>query len=174
MRILLLLALCVALPVGAQQPTTACSGSEYDRLDFWVGTWDLAWEGGQGGTPEGETGHGVNTITAELDNCVIHESFVGDNGFDGQSFSIYDAQAEQWKQTWVDNSGGHLAFTGGLTEDGHMHFRTARFTDSQGREQVNRMIWTEVTENTLTWRWQTSRDGTGPWYDLWVIQYTRR
>lgn len=172
MRLLLLLA--VAVPALAQQPQTPCSSPEYDQLDFWIGTWDLTWEGGQGGTPEGETGHGVNTITAEYGNCVIQEAFEGDNGFDGGSVSIYDARSGQWRQTWVDNAGGHIAFTGGLTDDGLMEFRTAPFTDAQGRAQVNRMIWTDVSEDRLTWRWQTSRDGAEPWEDLWVITYARR
>lgn len=168
---LLILAL-FALPTLAQ-PAGPCSSAEYRQLDFWVGEWDLSWPGGQGGTPEGQTGHGSNIITSELGSCVIHESFSGD-GFTGQSFSIYDARSEEWKQTWVDDQGGHIAFTGGLAPDGTPFFQTAPFEDAQGEERINRMIWENIARATLTWRWQTSTDAGDTWNDLWVISYTRR
>lgn len=141
-------------------------------LDFWVGEWDLTWPGGQGGTPAGQTGEGTNVITKTLGDCVIHESFSG-QGYDGQSFSIYDARSQQWKQTWVDSQGGHILFTGNRI-DGTMEMRTAAFTDGQGNQRINRMIWEDVEENSLTWRWQSSTDGGETWTDLWVISYVRR
>ena len=33
------------------------------------------------------------------------------------SVSTFDARAQQWKQTWVDNQGGYLDFTGGWQDD---------------------------------------------------------
>lgn len=172
MRVFLLLAFAFAFSTTAAQQNPACSSDNHRLLDFWVGEWDLTWPGGQGGTPEGQTGHGENIITKTLDDCVIHESFSG-QGFDGQSVSIYDASSSEWKQTWVDNQGGFIAFTGGIN-DGTMEFRTTSFTDPQGNDRINRMIWEDVEEDSFTWRWQTSNDDGESWSDQWVIAYTRK
>ncbi len=173
MHFLALVALtCIAFPALSQDTEGPCSSSEFRQLDFWVGEWELSWPGGQGGTPEGQTGESVNTITRELGSCVIHESFNGD-GFNGQSVSIYDARSEEWKQTWVDDQGGYISFTG-VIDDGVMQFRTAAFSDAQGNQRINRMIWEDITRARLTWRWQSSTDDGETWSDLWVIAYTRR
>lgn len=169
----ILLAAILTVPAFAQQGAASCSSDDFRQLDFWVGEWDLTWPGGQGGTPEGETGEGVNVITKELGDCVIHESFSG-QGFNGQSLSIYDVRANVWKQTWVDDQGGHIAFTGGMTPDGTMYFQTASFEDAQGNDRINRMIWENIARARLTWRWQTSTDEGDTWSDLWVIEYRRR
>lgn len=165
---LTIVALLTAPLTVAQTP---CSADEASHLDFWVGTWELTWNGGQGGTPEGETGRGTNTITKALDGCVVHEQFESEAGFEGASVSVYTPQG--WRQTWVDNRGGYLLFTGGMTDEG-MELRTAPFTNPQGQEQVSRMTWRNVTADALDWHWQRSTDGGSTWTDQWVIRYTRR
>ncbi len=156
-------------PLAAAQ--SPCSSEEAGQLDFWVGTWDLTWPGGQGGTPEGEAGRGTNTITRELGGCVVHERFASETGFEGESVSMFTPKG--WRQTWVDNQGGYLLFTGGEA-DGAMELRTAPFTNPQGREMVSRMTWRNVTADALDWHWQRSADGGATWADVWVIRYTRR
>ena len=146
---------------------------EARQLDFWLGTWELTWPGGQGGTPEGETGRGTNTITKMLGGCVVHERFASESGFEGASVSVYHPRSGEWRQTWVDNQGGYLLFTGGLTDEG-MVLRTAPFTNGQGERQISRMTWRNVTADALDWHWQRSTDDGATWTDQWVIRYTRR
>ena len=161
-----LLSLILLLPLAAlAQPESPCQAPEAAQLDFWLGTWDLAWADG---------GEGTNTLTKTLDGCVVHERFESADGFRGESVSVFDARSDAWRQTWVDNRGGYLLFTGGPNADGTMELRTEPFTNPQGEEQVNRMIWTDVNDDALTWRWQRSLDGGETWNDLWVIDYTRR
>ena len=165
--------LILTTPLSMSQPVPCSEREKSSQLDFWVGEWDLTWPGGQGGTPEGESGRGTNTITRELDGCVIHERFVAENGFEGESVSVYHPEAG-WRQTWVDNQGSYLPFTGGLTEDGTMEFRMAPRTNPQGQEQINRMTWRNVTAGAFDWHWQRSLDDGATWEDVWVIRYTRR
>ncbi len=164
----ILLALLLFAPLAHAQPAP-CPSAEATHLDFWLGTWDLTWT-----ADDGSDGHGVNTITRTLGDCVIREVFAGDDGFAGESVSVYNPRTEQWRQTWVDNQGGYLLFTGSPDADGTMELRTAPFTNPQGNEQVNRMIWLNVTDDSFDWHWQNSTDDGQTWNDLWVIRYARR
>ncbi|MCY7304435.1 MAG: hypothetical protein LH654_15705 [Thermoleophilia bacterium] len=68
------------------------NGSE---LDFWLGSWHARWEGGEG----------TNTITREFDDRVVVERFEGRPSMEltGYSVSVFDAEADLWRQTWVDD-----------------------------------------------------------------------
>ena len=138
-------------------------------MSFWVGEWDLTWT-----NADGTEGRGTNSITRTYDDCVIHESFADESGFEGMSVSVLDRRSGQWRQTWVDNQSAFLLFTGSQTENGAMEFRSAAFTDQQGNQRVNRMTWKNVTDDTFDWHWQTSTDEGANWSDLWVIHYARR
>lgn len=169
MRAALLFLLLLPLTASAQPDAPPCQAPEAAQLDFWLGAWDLTW------TDDDGEGRGTNTLTKTLDGCVVHERFESTDGFRGESVSVYDARRGAWRQTWVDNRGGYLLFTGGPDADGRMDLRTAPFTNPQtGEEQVNRMIWTDVSDDALTWRWQASTDGGATWEDHWTIRYTRR
>ena len=157
---------------GARSFDRPCDSEEGRALDFWIGEWDLTWPGGQGGTPEDTEGSGTNEITRVLDDCVIQEQFRAD-AFAGMSISVYNGRTGDWRQTWVDNQSGYISLSGGV-RDGVMELRTESFTNPQGQEQINRMIWTDVTRNSLEWHWQASIDGGKTWQDRWVIAYTRR
>ena len=167
MRPLALLAALVAAPVLAQAPP--CDTAAHRQLDYWIGEWDLSWA-----VSPDSTGRGTNTITASHDGCVIEERFVDASGFTGHSVSVYDARAGAWRQTWVDNQGSYLTFAGTPRPDGTLELRQPAFTNAQGDEQVNRMIWEDLADDALTWRWQRSIDGGATWADAWVIAYRRR
>lgn len=164
----LLFAAALLASGAAHAQNTLCQTPEADGLDFWVGTWDLRWTAASG------EGAGTNVITRDLGGCVIHERFQDINtGFAGESVSVYTPSG--WRQTWVDNSGGYLLFTGDTHDDGTVsEMRMAPFENASGEMQTNRMMWEDVTDDSLTWRWQASTDDGATWSDTWVIYYTRR
>src|SRR4051794_21470059 len=96
----------------AAEEAAASGPLEARQFDFWLGDWDLTW---------GEDQRGRNVITAILDGRVIQEQFDGlaATPLRGMSVSVYDERQGRWQQTWVDNSGGYLDFTGGWA-DGRM------------------------------------------------------
>jgi hypothetical protein len=47
-------------------------------------------------------------------------------------------------------------------------------TDEEGRIIVNRMVFTDITPDSLYWQWQKSTDAGDTWSDLWTITYKRR
>ena len=161
----LLLALVPA--AGAQPAPAPCSSEEARQLDFWIGEWELSWDGGTG----------TNDIGRRFGDCVIEENFAGDmpgGEFLGHSVSVYDALRGEWRQTWVDNRGGYLVFTGGIGEDGVMRLYGEPRELPDGRTQLTRMSWVNVREDSLDWHWERSFDDGESWEMAWAIHYTRR
>lgn len=168
----------LASPEALAQPAQEerarpCDTPEGHQLDFWIGEWELAWPAGQGGASEGEEGRGTNAISRTLGDCIVYEQFESETtGLSGRSWSTYDPRSGQWRQTWVDDQGSYLTFTGGL-RDGRMELYGPERTTPDGRTFRMRMIWTDVTEDSLTWRYQRTTDAGETWTDAWVIQYRR-
>ena len=154
------LAVLVSVPASADDtPPPPCSTPEFSQFDFWVGNWDLKWEGGTG----------TNFIEKKLNDCVIQENFDG-GPFVGMSVSTYSTKREQWEQTWVDNTGSYLDFTGGLVGDRMILSRES--VDGEGNPIHHRMVFYDIEENSLNWDWESSPDGK-EWNLLWRIHYSR-
>lgn len=154
-------------------PPPPCSSPEARQFDFWIGEWDLTWPAAQLGGEEGVTGTGTNRIERLFGDCVIEENFAtSDGGFLGRSHSVFDQRTEVWCQTWVDNSGGYIALSGSY--DGDTMTLQTQPNISNGETRVNRMVFDDITADSLLWRWQSSTDDGSTWADLWNISYRRR
>ena len=131
-------------------------------FDFWIGQWNLTWPGG----------HGTNQVTFALDSAVILEQFNGGQSLPlrGMSVSVYDRKAALWKQTWVDNQGGYLDFSG--TFDGRRMILQRR-PSAADSSIIQRMVWANITADSLEWSWERSEDGGTSWKTLWPIHYAR-
>lgn len=160
-------ALAAAAAPAQAPPTYSCDGPESRALDFWLGEWELTYAG-----QDGKPAKSRNRITKVLNGCAILEEFTGAPGtrLDGRSYSVYDRNARQWKQTWVDNTGSYLDFTG-TTDAGDAVF--IRDAERQGKRFRQRMIFQDVKADSLTWRWQRSDDGGATWATQWEIGYRR-
>jgi len=142
-----------------------------EYFDFWVGTWELTWE-----DADGTTARGTNHIERVLDGKVIKENFEAHSGaykgFTGKSYSVYNPRSGEWKQTWVDNSSGYLNFTGEF--DGNKRIFKRKGINPQGKELLQRMVFNQITENSLTWDWEISENGGDSWQLRWRIFYERK
>ena len=132
-----------------------------NQFDFWLGEWEARW---------GEDARGANSITKILDQKVVQENFVAPD-LHGMSFSVYDPERKLWCQTWVDNSGSYLDFTGAF-EDGKMIL--SRDAIVRGEKCKQRMVWYNIEANQFDWNWERSDDGGTIWRVLWQIRYTRK
>ena len=153
-----------------QETSSQCSAAEFRQLDFWIGVWDVRWDATTGQA----AGSGTNTITRQLGNCVVLEQFDGGpttKGLIGHSVSTYHVSPRLWRQTWVDNQGGYFALTGGPAEGGRFILENTRLSENA---PYLRMVFEKISADSLTWRWQRSRDKGVNWDDAWVIYYTRR
>ena len=134
-------------------------GSE---LDFWLGSWRARWEGGEG----------TNRIAREFDGNVVVERFEGRPSLEltGLSVSVFDAEEDLWRQTWVDDQGSYFALTGGADGDTFV-LRTAAVRG--GVPVVLRMVFCDITPDRFRWVWERSTDAGATWASAWEIAYTR-
>jgi hypothetical protein len=130
------------------------------QFDFWLGDWEARW---------GEDGLGKNRVTRILDDKVIQEDFRAPE-LHGLSFSVFDEERQLWCQTWVDNNGSYLDFTGNYQENKMVLVRDAIV---RGEKCKQRMVWYDIQENQFQWNWERSDDGGNTWRTLWHIQYMR-
>ncbi len=140
-------------------------------LDFWIGNWDLEWT-----NSDGSKGTGKNKIYRVLGDKVIQENFSQTNveegqAFIGKSWSVYNPIKKTWNQTWVDNAGAYLDFESGL-ENGAPVFQRS-FVSQKGKKVMQRMVFTEIKEDSFNWSWENSLDEGKSWNTSWAIQYKR-
>ena len=135
-----------------------------EQLDFWLGEWDVSWDGDQ---------HGRNTITRILDSRVIQEQFNGAPSLDfrGMSLSVYSARLGRWRQTWVDSEGNYWDFRGGVQGN---DFILATDDVIDGRPVRLRMVFYNIAREELDWRWERSDDDGRTWQLRWHLHYRRR
>jgi hypothetical protein len=153
-----------ACAAHAQNAPSGCDSPESRQLDFWLGDWDLTY---------GDGGKGRNKITKILGGCAVLEEFNGAPGvkLNGRSLSTFDGPSGKWKQTWVDDSGAYLDFTGGVVDGGRLVF--AREAERTGQKFLQRMVFQDVAADSLTWLWQRSNDQGVNWNTQWEIRYRR-
>lgn len=152
----------------AQTNQPPCSEPEAMQLDFWLGTWKGEWK-----DTEGKTQTATNIITKGFNGCVVEENFsTDDKTFLGRSLSMYNANKKIWQQTWVDNTGSYLDFTGGM--DGENMVLQRKATGKSGREIIQKMTFTDIKENSFTWNWESTNDNGATWVLNWQILYTRK
>lgn len=148
------------------QNQTVCE-PKTSQFDFWIGKWNVEWA-----NKDGTTGKGTNEIKLILNGCVIEENFDATTAlnFEGKSFSVYNKNISVWQQTWVDDQGSYMAFTGGMT-DGKMIL--SRNITIKEKEIIQRMVFYNITDKEFDWNWERSDDYAKTWQLNWKIHYSR-
>jgi len=175
-----------------QRPPPACSAAEYRQFDFWLGEWEVT-------TPDGKVA-GLNTITRVAGGCALHEHWVGQRGFSGQSLNGFDRRTRRWHQTWIDSSGGRLDLAGEAEGDGmRLEGRTPNMTGcpqgrpeparppggsplpggagpacDPGREVLHRIRWSPLPDGRVRQHWESSADQGRHWNTVFDGSYRHR
>ena len=131
------------------------------QFDFWLGEWDVTW---------GDDGKATNHVLRIMNDHIIQENF-SSTELKGMSVSSYDRERGVWCQTWVDNNGTYLDFTGKF-EDGKMTL--VRDAIVRGEKCKQRMVWYNIESNQFDWNWERSDDHGKTWNVLWEIKYKRK
>jgi len=148
--LLVVMTMMPMLSIPAQVSPSACTASQYHQFDFWIGDWEVF---------ENEKSVAHVTVDKILGGCVVRERYTESNGYEGQSFNIYDAGKHVWSQTWMTNRGKFLQISGGL--NGNSMVLSGTDLDSKPTRLV-RGTWKPVkdgVEETAI----TSTDGGKAW-----------
>jgi hypothetical protein len=156
----LVLATTIAQAAPAPPPETK-------QFAFWVGEWTC--EGTMYGKPNTQT-KGTNRITMDMGGHVVHEHFAMP-GFNGESWSVFNAPSKKWQQTWVDDSGGYIVLRGGW-KDGKMTLTT--IANPAKPLAFSRMVFSKISQTGFDWDWESSQDGGKKWDLKWHLRYTRK
>lgn len=132
-----------------------------NQFDFWLGEWDCTWA---------DNGKATNHVLRIMSDKVIQENFVAPDLI-GMSVSVYDAERKLWCQTWVDNSGSYLDFTGKFENEKMILTRDAIV---KGEACKQRMVWYNILVSEFDWNWERSDDGGNTWRVVWQIKYKRK
>jgi len=163
----LLLFLAASYTVQAQ---TTVPKEPSNWFDFWVGNWELTWES------NGVIGKGTNTIERTLNGKVLQENFTATEGamkgYVGKSWSVYNKNTNTWHQTWVDNQGAYLDFTG-KRNGNRLYFQRSATNPKTDLTTWQRMTFYNIEADRFTWDWEKSTDNGETWELAWRINYVR-
>lgn len=177
---LLLLVACNAPGVTEPRPAppaaAGCRAAGAQReLDFWLGDWEVVIRARQSpDSDEWATARGRNRIASILGGCAVEERFSADGPgkpWAGRSLSRWVQAERRWRQTWVDDSGSYLAFTGGM--QGKDMVLLGEPSTRDGKRVQMRMIFTDIAASSLLWRWERTTDDGATWKPMMIIEYRR-
>ena len=126
---------------------------EARQFDFWLGDWEVF---GPDGKKQGE-----NRIEQMAGGWGLLENWTGAGGYTGKSLNTWIPHKKRWQQYWI-GAGGALELSGGLNERGEMVL-AGRSTGRDGKETLERIIWTPNPDGTVRQHWQQSTDAGTTW-----------
>lgn len=124
----------------------ACDTSQYREFDFWLGQWQVS-----SATSKQLS---YSKIIQINNGCGLLEEYKTSTGFQGKSLNIFDAQTQQWHQTWIDNTGYLLKLSGGI--EGSRMVMTGTNNSKDGKIILNKITWTPLKNGDVRQHWQTS------------------
>jgi hypothetical protein len=150
----------------AAPPHPCQSDPEYQKLDFWVGTWDV-YDNHDG------TLNGTDVVEKIVGGCAIVENWrEADGSGEGKSLFYYQRAKKRWKQVWVTDAGpikekqlvdelkGGVRFQGEIPHlDGSSHLDRTTLTPLPGGK-VHQVI-------------EISRDAGKTWETVFDAEYRR-
>lgn len=167
MKRLIILIPLLTLVYSSQGQPAPPPAEELNKLNFWVGRWNLTWEGGKG----------TNHIESKYDGRVIQENFEATEGrmkgFKGTSISTYNAGHKKWHQAWADSNGGYFNFVGDMEGDKRIFYTEEPRTFPNGKSFIFRMRFHNIEKDSFTWDWERSSDNGETWELSWRIKYER-
>ncbi len=142
-----------------------CRSNPKNRLfDFWLGHWDVSSQGQPAGT---------NDVRLILGDCVVFENWESVAGTSGKSFNFYNAGEDQWKQVWVDDTGGVIEFAGQV-RDGVMYYTASTHDPKSGAVTLHKLTFTPQADGSVRQLWEQSADQGTSWTVAFDGRYVKQ
>lgn len=165
MKISWIFILCCLSSISLHAQSSPCANHEvFNKLDFWVGEWEVL-------APSGQKA-GQNKITKILDSCAILEEWTGAGGSIGKSLNFYNPQEGKWRQVWIDNFANALFFDGEVRQDTMIYTGTSKTQD--GTPVFNEMTLAKISDNEVHQLWRQSSDDGKTWSIAFDGKYVRK
>lgn len=166
-KIVLLILLSVIFATACwAQSTCPCCQPEFRQFDFWIGEWEVYDKDGKL--------VGTNQVKLLQDSCVLQENWQANQSpYSGTSYNFYNQLEGVWQQLWVDNQGQHLELSGKL-EGNVMILKGSRRKDREGKEYINRITWTPLSEDKVRQHWEISYDEGNQWKTIFDGEYRKK
>ncbi len=134
-----------------EQNTYPCRfNPQYQKLDFWIGEWDIFNNGNK---------IAESIITKSNDGCTLHEDYSTVRGFFGRSINFHDVSDSLYTQIWIDQRNRFTRYKEKESRDGYL-----LMVADQGGGNLNRMSWTlDPDEGTVMQVAESSSDGGKIW-----------
>ena len=158
-----------ALLEQARHNQTPCDYTAENRqFDFWVGDWDVV-------ATQDRSKAGMSHIERVIGDCVIWENWtsLGNSGYTGKSYNIYNSNLKRWEQFWVDNTGGMIHFYGGF-KDKVMDFYTDEIPQLDGTKLKRHLQFFNLGSDKVRQFSQGSTDGGKTWTVEYDLTYNRK
>lgn len=170
-KYLLLFVATLIATIAMAQSSPCASNPVYRQLDFWVGEWEAF---GKKGNKAGDS-----KISIILDSCIVLEewtSAASQRGltYAGKSYNTYNAQTNQWQQTWVDNVGGSTAYLTGKLENGTMVFKTLPVARTKDTVEIQKLSFFNLGPDKVRQLFETSNDNGKTWFPTVDLEYRRK
>lgn len=129
------------------------SSEDYRHFDFWIGEWDVYARGGK---------VGENSITRAVGGCAIHENYITQGNYAGQSINFFDPIDKKWHQHWVGSSGDTYNYIETKRAEGMLQFESP-FMGSTGAISTSRLTFTLNEDGTVRQLFESSTDDGKTW-----------
>jgi hypothetical protein len=152
----------------AEENQAPCGTRAASReFDFWVGDWNVVTSAE--GSPVGRS-----HIERTIGDCVIWENWtsLGESGYTGKSYNVYNPDQKRWEQFWVDNQGGMIHFYGHLAQ-GVMDFSTEAIPQADGKTLKRRLRFYPVSADRVRQFSEGSTDDGKTWTVEYDFTYDR-
>ncbi len=100
---------------------------------------------------------------------ILEEYQAPSASFSGVSMNFYDRSAGSWRQTWIDNTGAAIYFTGGLLREGVM-----RMEDRSQPAYLKRATWSRLEDGRVHQHGERSTDGGKTWFTAFNGYYQEK
>lgn len=151
----------------APPPAAPCSAPKFAAFDFWVGEWDVY--------PTGkDTQVAKSRIEKLYGGCAIRENWMPLKGSAGGSLNTIDPATGQWRQFWVDGSGGGpVEFVGGPVDGKMVLTGFWKGVNGPGRDAMVRMTYTALDKERVRQHGEASTDHGLSWSTNFDFTYRR-
>ena len=134
---------------------------EHQRLDFWLGTWDVFVGGNK---------TAVSYITKSEGGCTLHEDYRTNGGFFGTSYNYFDPQDSLYKQIWIDKFNGITNFREVDHGEGKLIMQATRPNGNLARMSYQ---W-DAADQSVTQTMEASTDQGQSWTSNFVGVYRKQ